>query len=427
VDSEGLLGSLAEDGFDLCADPAAADVVVVNTCGFLKSAEKESLEHIREAVRLKKKGKVRAVVAAGCLPQRHGPGYIKKLPGVDAVMGIASRGRIAEVARSVLDRKNGGRRIEAFAERIPDYEEDRGRLRLTPRHTAYLRVSDGCDRTCTFCTIPAIRGKQRSKPMKVVLEEARELAADGAVELNLIAQDTTAYGRDLYGQYVLDDLLARLAEVDGVRWIRILYGYPTCVTDRLIAAMRDNPKVVPYLDLPVQHTREKMLRLMKRGISARKQKDLVRKLRAKVPGIVLRTAVVVGFPRETEEDFQGLLDDLGELKFDRLGSFVYSREKGTEADGMSGHVAPNTKAKRHERLMLHQQKIAFDAARLWAGRTVEAILDAPLEDGRWEGRTYGDAPEIDPVIRVSGKGKAGEIRKVRVTGAEGYDLTGEIE
>ncbi len=429
VDSEVLLGHLAKGGFALCADYADSDVVVVNTCGFLQASEKESMETIDRMVDLKEKGEIRAVVVAGCLPQRYGPEFAKRLPKVDAVLGITGRENIAEICEGLLAKS--GRRtkpVVRVSTDLPRYEIDRERLRLTPRHTAYLRISEGCNHTCAFCVIPQIRGKYRSKPLEVIVEEARELAADGAVELNLIGQDVTNYGLDLYGKLGLERVLEALSDVEGVRWIRPLYCYPTFVTDRLLEAMARLPKVVKYMDIPIQHTRESVLRRMRRGITERRQKELLARIRESIPGVVLRTTVIVGYPGETEEDFEGMLADLRELAFERLGTFAYSREPGSSAEGLDGQVPEDAKQARVERLMAQQQETALAFNRSKLNRKVEVLVEKKLGRGTWEGRTSFDAPEIDPVITVRGKGlEPGRIVTARVTGFRAYDLVGDVD
>jgi ribosomal protein S12 methylthiotransferase len=427
VDSEVLLGHLAKGGFDLCADYKRSDVVVVNTCGFLQASEKESMDTIEEMVALKGRGRLKAVVVAGCLPQRYGAEFEKRLRGVDAVLGITHREKIAEVCASLLQKVRPARPVNLVSADLPRYEIDRDRVRLTPRHTAYLRLSEGCNHTCSFCVIPRIRGTFRSKPMEAILAEAEELARDGARELNLIAQDTTSYGLDLYGKLVLDELLRRLADVPGVEWIRLLYCYPSYVTDRLIDEVARNPKVVKYVDMPIQHTRERVLRAMRRGVTERSQKELVRKWRERVPGLVFRTTVIVGFPGETEEDFEGLLADLRELRFERLGAFVYSREPGSRADALDGHLPEEVKQRRYARVMQQQQEIAFAHNRAMVGREVPVIVERRLDAARWEGRTAGDAPEIDGLIALHGaRAEVGAVARARVTGWSVYDLIGDL-
>jgi ribosomal protein S12 methylthiotransferase len=441
VDSEVLLGHLAKGGFDLCADYKQSDVVVVNTCGFLGSSEKESMDTIDSMVDLKGKGRLKAVVVAGCLPQRYGAEFEKRLQGVDAVLGITNREKIADVCSTLLEKTRPARPLNLVSAELPKYEIDRDRVRLTPRHSAYVRLSEGCDHTCSFCVIPQIRGKFRSKPMEVIVDEARELAADGAREINLIAQDTTSYGLDLYKKLVLDELLQKLEDVKGVEWIRLLYCYPSYVTDRLIKEVARNPRLVKYVDMPIQHTRERMLRAMRRGVTETSQKDLVKKWRDNVPGLVFRTTVIVGFPGETEEDFQGMLDDLKELRFERLGAFMYSREPHSRADELPDHVAEDVKLKRYGRVMQQQQEIAFSLNRAMVNRTVPVLVEKKTGKNAWEGRTAGDAPDIDTLISLHGARPAeahgngreggnhvqvGDIAKARVTGFNVYDLIGDL-
>jgi ribosomal protein S12 methylthiotransferase len=426
VDSEVLLGHLAKGGFALCADYKQSDVVVVNTCGFLASSEKESLDTIDQMTALKGKGRLRAVVVAGCLPQRYGPEFEKRLQGVDAVLGITNRERIAEVCESLLEKSRPARPVNLVSSDLPKYEIDRDRVRLTPRHSAYVRLSEGCDHTCSFCVIPQIRGKFRSKPMEVILAEVEELARDGAKEINLIAQDVTSYGLDLYKKLALDELLRKLEPVKGVEWIRLLYCYPSYVTDRLIAEVARNPKVVKYVDMPVQHTRERVLRAMRRGVTEESQKALVRKWRDQVPGLVFRTTVIVGFPGETDEDFEGLLADLKDLRFERLGAFPYSREPGSRADSLEGHVDEDVKQKRFARVMQQQQEIAFAHNRAMMNKTVPVIVERKAGKNAWEGRTAGDAPDIDTTITLHGKASEGAVATARVTGWKAYDLVGDL-
>ncbi|MBI2930942.1 MAG: 30S ribosomal protein S12 methylthiotransferase RimO [Planctomycetes bacterium] len=426
VDSEVLLGRLAQDGFALCSRYEDSDVVVVNTCGFLKASERESMQTIDKMVELKRRGKLKAVVVAGCLPQRYGPDFEKRLRDVDAVLGISHREKIAEVCRTVVDRVRR-RPVNLVSSDLPAVEIDRDRFRLTPRHTAYVRLSEGCNHTCAFCVIPQIRGKFRSKPREAIVAEARELARDGCREINLIAQDTTNYGLDLYGKLCLDELLEKLSDVEGIEWIRLLYCYPTFVTDRLIEAVARLPKVVKYVDIPIQHTRERVLRLMRRGVTEERQKELIAKLRAGIPGVVLRTTVIVGFPGETREDFEGMLEDLEGLKFERLGAFTFSRERGTPADAMKGRVPQREKVRRMDAVMRLQQRIAFARNRAWIGREVPVLVERRLGPKSWEGRTSGDAPEIDPIIVLSGNSvQEGAIARARVTGFRQYDLLGEV-
>ena len=428
VDSEVLLGNLVKSGFELRTDYEGSDVVVVNTCGFLKASEDESMETIERMVALKEKGDLKAVVVAGCLPQRHGPEFAKQLRNVDAVLGITDREKISDVCATLLKKAGGGReKINLVTKDLSKYEIDRDRLPLTQPHTAYLRLSEGCNHTCAFCIIPEIRGKFRSKPLEDLLREARELADRGVKELNLIAQDSTNWGLDLYRKLALDELLEKLSEIDGVEWLRVLYAYPTYVTERLIQTMARNPKVVKYVDMPIQHTRERMLRLMRRGMTESGQKALIRLWREVVPELIFRTTIIVGFPGETEEDFEGMLEDLRELRFERLGAFRFSREPGTRADGMEGHLPEEEIQERYDRLMEQQQGIAFAAQESLIGKVIPVVVEEKGEGDAWVGRTYGDAPDIDTLIHLYGTPPADtNIALARVIGRQGYDLTGEL-
>ncbi|OHB74881.1 MAG: ribosomal protein S12 methylthiotransferase RimO, partial [Planctomycetes bacterium RBG_16_59_8] len=416
-------------GFALCAREEDSDVVVVNTCGFLKASEDESREAINRVLRLKRSGKVRGVVVAGCLPQRYG-GTLAGVDGVDAVVGLGDRKEIARLCRKIVGGNGHRESTKAVADSFTIAQDpDVGRFRLTPRHYAYVRISEGCDRTCSFCAIPSIRGKFRSKPIETIVGEVRELANDGAKEINLIAQDSTSYGLDVERRTMLPELLEKVAEVGGVEWIRLLYCYPTHVTDRLIAAIRDIPKVVKYIDLPIQHTAEGVLRRMRRGITEARQKELIETIRREIPGATLRTTVIVGFPGETEEEFNHLRESLRRFRFERLGAFVYSPEPGTPAADMENQVPEEVKEERFDTVMRLQQEIAFEINRRRVGGSCDVLIDRRLpESGCWKGRTVADAPDIDGAIVVASQKplKVGEIRQVKVTESSGYDLRGEV-
>jgi ribosomal protein S12 methylthiotransferase len=430
VDSEVLLGRLVLDDFAVCERAEDADIIVVNTCGFLEASRQESLAVIREACGWKKKGRASGVVVAGCLAQRDRDALVAMLPDVDAFLGIMGEDRIAALCED-LARRVRARRAKAPARNQIERNDrkcsaDVGRLRLTPRHTAYVKISEGCDNVCTFCIIPKIRGRHRSKPVEMVVEEVSELAADGAKEINLIAQDTTSYGKDLYGAFELPRLLREVAAVPGVRWVRLMYAYPTFFDDAMIDALAGTPGVLPYVDMPLQHISDRMLAAMKRNITKAETLDLVRRLRERVPGLVLRTTFIVGFPGETEEDFEELLAFVREAKFDRAGAFRFSPERGTPAARYEGQVPDPVKEERYDRLMREQQRVAFEAQKKWLGREVEVLVDGK-KGRRTVGRTYGDAPDIDGAIYLSGKGlSAGDLVVARVTRAEGYDLHGRV-
>ncbi|MBL8796708.1 MAG: 30S ribosomal protein S12 methylthiotransferase RimO [Planctomycetia bacterium] len=431
VDSERMLGKLAQDGYALTPDAEGADVVVVNTCGFIEPARQESLGVIREMLQLKKEGKVGAVVVAGCLAERKKEDLLKEVPEVDHIVGVFGREDIAPVVDKVL--ANGKRKRAALsAEQRSLFRpapvralEDTARLRITPRHFAYLKISEGCDRLCTFCAIPGMRGKHVTKPIEEVIREARELAADGVRELIIVAQDTTYYGLDLYGKVRLAELLRELEQVEGIDWIRILYAYPIHFTDELLDTLAGSKKIVHYLDMPLQHINDRMLKRMQRRVNRRETEDLLGRLRQAIPDLVLRTTFIVGFPGETEAEFAELSEFVEKTRFERVGVFPYSFEPGTPATRLEGHLAEEVKLERRNRLMEVQQSAAFDWGRQQVGRELDVIVDGPDPEvpNHWLGRGYADAPDIDGVVRVKGKGlQPGDLVRVKVTAADGYDL-----
>jgi len=431
VDSERMLGKLAQDGYVLTPDAAGADVVVVNTCGFIEPARQESLGVIREMLQLKKAGQVGAVVVAGCLAERKKEDLLKEVPEVDHIVGVFGREDIAPVVEKVL--ANGKRKRAALtAEQRSLFRpapvralEDTARLRITPRHFAYLKISEGCDRLCTFCAIPGMRGKHVTKPIEEVVREARELAADGVRELIIVAQDTTYYGLDLYGKVRLAELLRELEQVEGIDWIRILYAYPIHFTDELLDTLTASKKIVHYLDMPLQHINDRMLKRMQRRVNRNETEALLQRLRQAIPDLVLRTTFIVGFPGETDAEFAELSDFVAQTRFERVGVFPYSFEPGTPATRLDGQLPEEVKLERRNRLMEVQQAAAFDWGRRQVGRELEVIVDGPDPEvpNHWLGRGYADAPDIDGVVRVKGKGlQAGDLVRVKVTAADGYDL-----
>jgi ribosomal protein S12 methylthiotransferase len=423
VDSERMLGRLAQDGYALVPDADGADVVVVNTCGFIEPARQESLGVIREMLALKEQGRVGAVIVAGCLAERKKDDLLSEVPEVDHIVGVFGREEISGVVDRVLAQRLEQRSL--FRPAPVRAQEDTARLRITPRHYAYLKISEGCDRLCTFCAIPGMRGKHVTKPIEEIVREARELVADGVRELNLVAQDTTYYGMDLYGRVRLAELLRELDTLDGLEWIRILYAYPINFTDELIQTMAQAKKIVPYLDLPLQHINDRLLRRMQRKVNRAETEELLGKLRAAVPGLVLRTTFIVGFPGETETEFAELLDFAQEQRFERLGVFPYSLEPGTPAARLLEHVPEPLKLERRNRLMEAQQEIAFAWNQGLIGRELEVLIDGsdPEVPNHMLGRSYADAPEIDGLVRVKGKRlHAGDLVRARITAADGYDL-----
>jgi ribosomal protein S12 methylthiotransferase len=423
VDSERMLGLLAQDGYVLVPDADAADLVIINTCGFIDAARQESLGVIREMLARKRAGAVKGVVVAGCLAERQKDLLLEEVPEVDQVVGVFGREEIARVADRVLGGLHEQRTV--FRPAPVRAQDDRARLRITPRHLAYLKVSEGCDRLCTFCAIPYMRGKHVTKPIESVLDEARELAADGVRELNLVAQDMTSYGLDLYGRPRLADLLRELDRVDGIDWIRVLYCYPNHFTDELYDVLASATKVVPYLDMPLQHINDRMLQRMNRRHARAETETIIARLRATIPDLVLRTTFIAGFPGETVAEFEELLDFVQAARFERLGVFPYSLEPDTPAARLPGHLPEGLKAERRDRLMAAQQPIAFAFNASLVGRRLDVLIDgpAPQGEGLWVGRTYADAPDVDGVAFVPGDHwEPGDLVPCEVVAAEGYDL-----
>jgi ribosomal protein S12 methylthiotransferase len=425
VDSERMLGKLAQDGYALVPEADGADVVVVNTCGFIEPARQESLAVIREMLSLKKEGRVGAVVVAGCLAERKQDELLREVPEVDQIVGVFGREEIGQVVGRAVAQRTEQRAL--FRPAPVRALEDTARLRVTPRHYAYLKISEGCDRLCTFCAIPGMRGKHVTKPLEEVVREARELAADGVRELIVVAQDTTYYGLDLYGRVRLAELLRELDGVEGLEWIRVLYAYPIHFTEELIDALARTPKVIPYLDLPLQHISDRVLRRMQRRVSRAQVEELLGRLRQAIPGLTLRTTFIVGFPGETEAEFEELCDFVRQTRFERVGVFPYSFEPGTPATRLDGHLADEVKQLRRDRLMALQQEIALGWSAAQLGKQIEVLVDGPDPEipGHALARGHADAPDIDCLVRVKGKGlHPGDLVRVKVTGADGYDLVG---
>jgi ribosomal protein S12 methylthiotransferase len=423
VDSERMLGKLAQDGYALVPEADGADVVVVNTCGFIEPARQESLAVIREMLELKEKGKVGAVVVAGCLAERQKDMLLEQVPQVDQVVGVFGREEIV----SVVDRAVAQRREQRSVFRPAPVRalEDTARLRITPRHYAYLKISEGCDRLCTFCAIPKMRGKHVTKPIEEVVREARELAADGVRELIVVAQDSTYYGMDLYGRPRLAELLQELDAIDGIEWVRLLYAYPEHVTDELLQALAAAEKVIPYIDMPLQHINDRVLKRMQRRVNRQSTETLLKRLRQAMPNLTLRTTFIVGFPGESEAEFDELCAFVREAAFERAGVFPYSFEPDTPATKLDGHMPEEVKLERRNRLMEAQQEVAFAWSGRQVGRELEVIVDGPDPEfaNHYQARSHADAPDIDGLVRIKGKNlKTGDIVRAKVTAADGYDL-----
>jgi len=423
-----MLGALAGVGdVEFVSQREDADVLIVNTCGFINSAKEESINAILDAVRLKEQGRIRKVIVTGCLAQRYGDDLAREIPEVDAFLGIESAPKVGNVVFGARPPK--ANLVTAVEEKYPLVPPARLRASATP-WTAYLKVSEGCDHTCTFCAIPGIRGRHRSKPIERLVDEAQQLAASGAIELNLVAQDTTAYGMDLYGRLALPELLEKLSAVAGIKWIRLLYCYPTMVRQPLIDAINAFPNVIPYIDMPLQHGADSMLSRMKRGGSVDQYKRLFAKMREAIPDLTLRTTFLVGFPGETEEEFESLVRFVEDVRFDRVGVFTFSAEEGTPAYTMPNPVSPRVMKARHNRVMEAQQPISLENNLKWVGREIDVIVERAGADG-YAGRSFRDAPEIDGEVLISGGDnltalaplKPGSVVRARVIDAQAYDLT----
>lgn len=425
VDSERMLGKLAQDGYALRADADGADVVVVNTCGFIEPARIESLGVIREMLALKKAGRVGAVVVAGCLAERNRDLLLEEVPEVDQIVGVFGREEIAAAVDRAISQTQEQRSV--FRPAPVRALEDTSRLRITPRHFAYLKISEGCDRLCTYCAIPQMRGKHVTKPIEEILRETRELVADGVRELIIVAQDTTYYGMDLYGKTRLADLLTELNKVDGLQWIRVLYAYPEHFGDDVIQVLAESDKIIPYLDMPLQHINDRVLKRMVRRVDRAKTETLLTKLRDRIPNLAIRTTFITGFPGETDAEFEELKEFLTVAKFERCGVFPYSFEPSTPAAKLDGHLPEDVKLARRDALMEVQQAVAFEWAALQVGEEMPVIIDGPDPEfaNHYVGRTYADSPDIDCSIRVKAKKlQPGDFIKVKVTTADGYDLAG---
>lgn len=423
VDSERMLGLLSQDGYALVPETKQTDLVIINTCGFIDSARQESFGVIREMLERKRSGQIKGVIVAGCLAERNQEELLEQFPEVDQVVGVFGREEITKISERILGGLDEQRTL--FRPAPIQAQDDRARLRITPRHLAYLKVSEGCDRNCTFCAIPYMRGKHVTKPIEMVVEEARELAGDGVRELLLVAQDMTYYGLDLYGRTRLHDLIKALDDVEGIDWIRILYNYPQYFSEEVYQALATSRKIIPYLDMPIQHINDRMLKLMNRRHTRAETEQIVGRLREIIPGLVLRTTFIVGFPGETDAEFEELLDYVTETRFERLGVFSYSLEPDTPAAKLPGHLPEEIKQERRERIMAVQQPIAFAFNETLVGRETDVIIDSPSPEGKdlWLGRTYADAPDVDGITYVKGTNlQPGDMVPCEIIAAEGYDL-----
>lgn len=424
VDSEMMLGILHDRGYTLVNDEAEADIIIVNTCSFILDAKEESIETLIEMGTMKKEGRCQLLIAAGCLAQRYQDEIFENMPEVDAILGTASFDRIDELIQDALKQK-GASRIDPLG-RMP--APTARRLVPTGSFSEYLKIAEGCDKHCTYCSIPSMRGAYRSYEMEYLLKQARELASSGVKELVLVAQETTVYGIDLYGKKMLPELLQQLCQIEELKWIRLLYCYPEEITPELLAVMRDEKKICHYLDLPIQHSEDRILRRMGRKTSRADLEAKIRMIREYLPDAALRTTLITGFPGETEGEHKALKEFITRIRFDRLGAFPYSQEEDTPAAAFPNQIPEEIKQERYDELMSLQQEIAFEKAREMAGSCVQVIIEGYIpEDGVYVGRTYRDAPNVDGYVFISHTGSlmSGDVIDVMITGAQGYDLIGE--
>ena len=425
MDTEVMLGMLASRGYEMTNDEQEADIIVINTCCFIHDAKEESIQNILEMAEYKKSGSAKALIVTGCMAERYRQEILDEIPEVDEVLGTTAYDRILDAVDAALAGQHEVMTADLDALPLPETK----RLVTTGGHFAYLKIAEGCDKHCTYCIIPKIRGNFRSVPMERLLKEAQDLAEQGVKELILVAQETTLYGKDLYGEKSLPKLLRELCKISGIRWIRILYCYPEEITDELIQVMKEEPKICHYLDLPIQHANDTILKRMGRRTSKQELIDIVQKLRKEIPDICLRTTLITGFPGETQEQHEEVMEFIDTLEFDRLGAFTYSPEEDTPAATFEDQIDEEVKEDRQADIMELQQEIAFDKAEDMIGREVLVMIEGKVADeNSYVGRTYRDAPNVDGLIFINTDVEliSGDFAKVKVTGALDYDLIGEL-
>lgn len=420
-----MLGMLASRGYEMTNDEQEADIIVINTCCFIHDAKEESIQNILEMAEYKKSGSAKTLIVTGCMAERYRQEILDEIPEVDEVLGTTAYDRILDAVDAALAGQHEVMTADLDALPLPETK----RLVTTGGHFAYLKIAEGCDKHCTYCIIPKIRGNFRSVPMERLLKEAQDLAEQGVKELILVAQETTLYGKDLYGEKSLPKLLRELCKISGIRWIRILYCYPEEITDELIQVMKEEPKICHYLDLPIQHANDTILKRMGRRTSKQELIDIVQKLRKEIPDICLRTTLITGFPGETQEQHEEVMEFIDTLEFDRLGAFTYSPEEDTPAATFEDQIDEEVKEDRQADIMELQQEIAFDKAEDMIGREVLVMIEGKVADeNAYVGRTYRDAPNVDGLIFINTDVEliSGDFAKVKVTGALDYDLIGEL-
>jgi ribosomal protein S12 methylthiotransferase len=428
VDSEQMLGILHQDGYRLVQDPEQSDFVVINTCGFIDSARKESMQAIDQMLDLKRSGKIRGVVVTGCLAERQHENLLRQRPDIDGLVGVFGRDEISTLVGRIMDGLDEQRTI--FRPAPVRALSDHMRLQVTPKHFAYLKISEGCDRLCTFCAIPRMRGKHASKPMDNVIMEAERLVDSGVRELIIVAQDTTYYGMDIYGEPRLRELLEKLDSIDGLDWIRLMYFYPMHIDDALIRTMGTARRILPYIDMPLQHINNTMLRRMARRVTRESTMEMVAKLREGIPNLAMRTTMISGFPGETDEQADELEAFVSEIQFERLGVFTYSIEPDTPAAKLDGHLPERVKKERRNRLMAIQQSNAFAWCQKQIGKRLPVLIDKAFEGAErvWLGRSYADAPDVDACVYVTELPdqpvKSGDLIDCEIVSFKDYDLVG---
>jgi ribosomal protein S12 methylthiotransferase len=426
VDSEQMLGLLHRDGYNLVQDPERSDFVVINTCGFIDNARKESFEAIDQMLDLKRQGKIRGVIITGCLAERQQEALLEARPEIDGLVGVFGRDDITTIVNRFMDGLDEQRTV--FKPAPIRALADNFRMQLTPPHFAYMKISEGCDRLCTFCAIPKMRGKHASKPIEGILEEAQKLADNGVRELIVVAQDTTFYGIDLYGRARLFELLEQLDGINGIDWIRLMYFYPMYIDDQLVKTIAGAKKILPYIDMPLQHINDTMLKRMARRVTRDKTHELVTKLREGIPNLVMRTTMITGFPGETDEQFDELEAFVAEMRFERVGVFTYSIEPDTPAAKLPDHLPERIKKERRNRLMAVQQQNAFAWCEERIGTRMDVLIDKVVDEANnvWLGRSYADAPDVDATVFVTGEKdkpiKAGDLVDCEIVSSKNYDL-----
>lgn len=424
VDAEIMMGILNKKGYKLVGEFSEADIIIVNTCGFIESAKQESIDTILELAEYKTNGNLKILIVTGCLAQRYAQELKAEIPEIDAIVGTGSYQNIDEIINGLKEEKQ----IVSLNDIEFAYNEELPRYISTPSHMAYLKIGEGCDNHCTYCIIPKLRGKYRSRKMEDVIKEAKDLATRGVKELVVIAQDTTKYGCDLYGKEMLPELLEELANIDGLKWIRIMYSYPESITEKLVKVIKKYDNICNYFDMPIQHASNKILKLMNRKTTKEDVLSKIEMIRTHIPDATVRTTIIVGFPGETEEDFKEIVDFAKVVKFDRLGAFAYSREEDTAADKLPNHLEEEVKAERRDALMLVQQGISQELNAKKVGNIYEVLIEEQIEDNVYIGRTQGDAEEIDSIVYVKSKNQlnAGDFVTAKINNALEYDLMGDV-